>query len=550
MQSIFFAAAYARTSKEDPDSSSIENQIELIHNHAKSLSGINIISVKEDNGFSGTDFSRPDFGEMMKEIEAGTINCVIVKDLSRLGRNYIEVGELMDEIFPKYNVRLIAVNDNYDSINPRSDADEILIPFRNLINEQYARDASSKIRSILNSKREKGQFVGAFTPYGYKRSEDDRHQLVIDEHPAEIVRSIFRRKIEGMSQQKIAENLNAIGEPSPAEYKKRSTNYKAKFQTKSRALWSAVAIGRILINPVYTGILAQGKQTTPNYKVKHRINRAKDEWNVTYDAHEPIISKNDFEVVNGLLRKDTRTAPNQDAVYPLSGIVFCADCGNNMIRTKSGTKHYYICASSRAKDKTCSSHCIQEEKLSRSVMETISCQIEVALDMERTLAYIKSLPSQQKEVVKLNAQLVDREEEIKSCEGYKRSLYEDYKKDLISKEDYILFGKDYSDQIKELNKAVARLREEIEIFLGDGSNSVACEWLKHFTKHKGVQSLTRQMTVNLVERVNVFAGKRVSINFRYNDKMKSAQEILSNLLYQQVSEGVNSNLLNGGEPVA
>jgi len=429
----------------------------------------------------------------------------------------------MEEIFPRYNVRLIACNDNYDSLNPRSDADEILIPFRNLINEQYARDASGKIRAILSDKRGKGQFVGAFDPYGYKRCVDDRHQLVIDEHPAGVVRDIFRRKTIGMSQQKIAENLNEIGEPSPAEYKKRYTNYKANFQTKPRALWSAVAVGRILSNPVYMGVLLQGKQTTPNYKVKKRINREEGDWDVVYDAHEPIISKRDFGIVNSLLRQDTRTAPNKGTVYPLSGIVFCADCGNNMVRTKSGAKHYYICASSRAKNKTCTSHCVQEERLSNAVMESVARQIAFAFDIQRNLHYVKSLSSQQRAIVKLSTQLDDREEEIKSNERYKRSLYEDYKNSLISKEDCILFGRDYKERIKELRLAAARLREEIELLLCDDSNSSADEWLSHFMHYRCTKSLTRQMTTNLIERIEVFTGKRISINFRYQDKMDSAR---------------------------
>lgn len=532
-QSIFYAAAYARTSKDDPDSSSIENQIELIRGFAKSIPDIEIVSVREDNGFTGIDFLRPDFGKMMKDIEAGTVNCVIVKDLSRLGRNYIEVGEFMDEIFPRYNVRLIAINDNYDSINPRSDADEILIPFRNLINEQYARDASGKIRVILNKKRDDGAFVGAFAPYGYKRSEDSKHQLVIDEHAAEIVISIFRNKLEGMSQQRIAERLNALGEPSPAEYKKRNTNYVAQFQTRSRASWSAVAIGRILRNPIYVGILIQGKQTTPNYKVKRRINRAEDEWSIVYNAHEQIINKNDFAVVNGLLRQDTRTAPCKETVYPLSGMIFCGDCGNNMIRTKSGVVTYYVCASSRGKNKTCTTHCIQEKRLSESVLKTINCQITHALNMEASLSHARSVLAEDKDSTKLKKLLTDREQEIKDCERYKRSLYEDYKSELISKEDYILFGKDYTARINELRKAADKLSEEIELLFGGTEDSLISKWLAMFTHNKRIDALNRQLAVNVIERIEVFPGKRVEIRFRHHDKMKAAEEVLNNILSER-----------------
>ena len=488
----------------------------MIHIYVMSTTGIRIASVRKDSGFSGVDFLRPSFGEMMKDIEAGIINCVIVKDLSRLGRNYIEVGELMEDIFPRHKVRLIAVNDNYDSLNPRSDADDILIPFRNLINEQISRDTSGKIRASLEVKRKNGDFVGAFAPYGYKRDEENRSKLVIDAQAAEIVKDIFRLKIEGISAQKIASKLNQVGEPSPAEYKKRDTNYIAPFQTKARATWSGVTIGRILRNPVYTGLLVQGKQTTPNYKVKHRIDRSENEWHITHEAHDAIIGKRDFEIVQGLLRQDSRAAPQKTGVYPLSGMAFCGDCGNNMVRTKSGTVFYYVCGSSRAKDKSCTSHCVQEKKLERAVLDTIACQIALAIDMEKNLDYVKSLPRQQKDIATLTAQISDREQEIKAKEGYKRSLYEDYKSGILSKDDYIQFGQDYTTGIEELQQATARLREEVELLFAD--NSPAYEWLGHFSQHKHIQSLSRQLTVNLIERIEVFTGRRISVDFRFQEE--------------------------------
>jgi len=537
MQTIYDTTAYVRASKDDPDSSTIENQIELIREYAKNLPDIRIVSVRDDNGFSGVDFIRPNFNKLMKDIEDGKINCVIVKDLSRLGRNYIEVGELMEDIFPKYNVRLIAINDNYDSIRPRTDADEIIIPFKNLINEQYLRDSSVKIRSGLNTKRKHGDFVAAFAPYGYKRDENDKHSLIIDEHAAEVVRSIFRLKIEGMSQQKIAEWLDETGEPSPAEYKKRDTKYKAKFQTHARASWSAVAIGRILKNPAYIGILVQGKQTTPSYKVKRRVDKPENEWHIVEDTHEPIISKRDFEIVNGLLGQDTRTAPKRNTVYPLSGLVFCGDCKDNMIRTKSDGKHYYICASSRGKDKFCTSHCIQNDQLERAVIEAVKQQIALAIKIENSLKYIQSLPSHQRGVANMDAQIADREEEIKNCERHKRSLYEDYKNGIISKEDSIVFSKDYTERITELKQAVSRLREEAELLLGDDSS--ALEWLTHFTQYRNIPDFNRQFAVNMIERIDVFNGRRINIQFRYGDCLESALEILNNITTKEAEVFIN-----------
>ena len=533
MRSIFVydTTAYARASKDDPDSSTIENQIELIRDYVKNMPDIRIASVREDNGFSGVDFIRPDFNRMMADIEAGKINCVIIKDFSRLGRNYIEVGELVDEIFPRYNVRLISVNDRYDSLNPRTDADEMIIPFKHLVDEHYLRESSKKIRSSLNVKRKKGEFVSAFAPYGYKRDDTDKNLLVVDEHAAEVVRTIFKMKIEGTSQLNIAEYLNGIGEPSPAEYKKKDTKYKAKFQTKARALWSAVAIGRILRNPFYIGTMIQGKQTTPNYKVKKRIDKPEDEWNIVTSTHEAIINQKDFEIVNGLLDHYTRTAPQQDTVYPLSGLVYCADCGNNMIRTKSDRLYYYICASSRGKNKACTSHCIQQLKLETAVIEAVEYQIDYALDIEKSIEYVQSLPRQQRDVVKLNAQIEEREKEIKACEGYKRTLYEDYRQGIISKEDYVEFGKDYTERIAELRQAVIRLREETELLINDDSS--ARQWLEHFTQYRNIPEFSRQLVVNLVERIEVMEGRRVSIRFRYGDRLETAWEILNGFITKE-----------------
>ena len=271
MRSVYTAAAYARASKDDPDSGAIENQIGMIRGFTKSHPEIRLVCEREDNGFSGINFSRPSFAKMMKDIEAGNINCVIVKDLSRLGRNYIEVGKLIKVIFPRYNVRLIAINDHFDSLTPQNSTERIIVPFKNLINEQYLKDFSVKIRSTLSVKRNSGEFVSSIAPYGYMRDENDKHRLVIDEHAAGVVRDIFRWKIGGLSQQKIAEKLNNTGEPSPAEHKRRDGNFYTAFQKNAQALWSAAAIGRILRNPMVIGTLVQGRRTTPNYKVRKEI---------------------------------------------------------------------------------------------------------------------------------------------------------------------------------------------------------------------------------------------------------------------------------------
>ena len=527
------ATAYARASKDDEDSGTIENQIELIRHHVKSSTEIRIVSVREDSGFSGIDFIRPSFTEMMKDIEAGKINCVIVKDLSRLGRNYIEVGELMDITFPQYNVRLIAINDNYDSLNPRSDADEILLPFKNLMNEQYLRDFSIKIRSQLSVKRENGEFVAPFAPYGYKRDEKDKHKLAVDEYAAEVVRMIFNLKIEGMSQLKIAERLNFNGEPSPAEYKKRNTGYVSTFQTKDKATWSSVAVGRILSNPVYTGVLVQGKQSTPNYKVKKRILKSESEWNTLQDAHEAIISKRDFETVSRLLKLDTHSKADTTAVHHLAGFLYCADCGNSMVRSTSGKYTYYVCASNRRG--TCTSHCIQDKKLEAAVFDTIAKQTAYAVDIEKALESAKLSSKRQLGSLNLHVQIADRENELKTCEGFKRALYEDYKIGLISRDDFINFNTNYTTRIKALKQGMSMLRKESEILLDKGFQDN--EWLKDITAFHTLPELNRQVVVSLIDRIEIHTGKRIEIKMRYQDRLDTVKEVLKNLHAEEAGCG-------------
>ena len=522
--SVFNAAAYARASKDDTDSSTIENQLELINDYAKSIPDIKIVSERSDNGFSGVDFLRPSFSKMMEDIKKGGINCVIVKDLSRLGRNYIEVGELMEDILPKLKVRLISINDRYDSNNPKSDADDIIIPFRNLINEQYLRDISIKIRSNLNVKRKNGDCVLAHAPYGYVRDKSKKNRLVKDGRAAEIIRDIFNMKIRGMSQQKIADRLNEIGEPAPSEYKKKhGINFNTPFQKNVTSLWSPVAVKRILSNPVYIGALIQGKETTPNYKVKKRIIKPENEWNITEEAHEAIIKKTDFETVKGLLKQDTRTPPKQDIVFPLSGIMFCGDCGNSIIRKKTGKYYYYVCATNKT-GKGCTSHSFAANELETAIMEAIKKQINAVLDFEKSLEYLKNLSCRQINIQKINEQINDRENEIKDCERYRRSLYEDYKDGELSKEDYIAFGRDYADKTEELTKAAKILKQDAES-LSDENNS-SNKWIEHFKTYKNIAGLSRQLVTNLITRINLREKKRITVFFRYQDKFETIKKSL------------------------
>ncbi len=444
---IYKAAIYVRLSKEDGDvsdvskaeSNSISNQKELIREFLKNKEDIAVVSERVDDGYSGVNFERPAFQLMLEDIKQGKVDCVVVKDLSRFGRNYIESGRYIEKIFPMLGVRFIAINDNYDSLIGKSQTDEIIIPFKNLINDAYCRDISIKIRSHLDVKRRKGEFIGSFTVYGYRKDEQDHNHIVIDEYASGIVEKIFIWKIEGMSQQGIADRLNNMGILSPAEYKKScGSNYRAKFQTKSKASWSAVAVTRILTNENYTGTLVQGKYTTPNYKVKKTVVKSEDDWVRIENAFEAIVSREQFAMVQELLKRDTRVAPDKKTVYLFSGIAVCGDCGRQMSRkvsTVAGKKYVYYMCSANKKDGGCSSHRIREDELEKAVVTYLNTYIKELCSIKKLLDCVEKLPLQESNIKRLELRIVQLEDEAQRHEKLKISVYEDLKDNLITKDE-------------------------------------------------------------------------------------------------------------------
>ncbi len=524
---IYHAALYLRLSKEDGDkteSDSISNQRDFIVYFVKSMPEIRICSERIDDGFSGVDFNRPAFNLMMEDIKAGRINCIIVKDLSRFGRNYIEAGRYIERIFPFLGVRFIAVNDGYDSAKERTQSDEIIIPFKNLINDAYCRDISIKIRSQLDVKRKKGEFVGSFAVYGYLKSAENKNKLVIDPYAAKIIRDIFAWKLDGLSQQGIADRLNEISEPSPMEYKRfLGLKFATSFQVNPRAKWTAVAIGRILKNPIYAGHLVQGKESTSNYKVKQRIMKPEDKWVRVENTHEPIIPQEVFDTVKRVLAQDTRIAPDEETVYPFSGLIFCADCKSGMVRKTvpaGGKKYaYYYCSKNKAGE-GCTTHCISEQILEKAVLKALQNHIASILDIERILHYIDTFPVQQEEIRKIQAQLLMKQEEIEKYKNLKVSIYEDLKSGVIDGDEYWEFKEIYGKKCEEAEKAAEQLKKDIAMILDNqGENSV---WIEAFKKNRNITELSRKVIVFLIEWIYIYSGSRIEIRFRYQYEYERA----------------------------
>ena len=532
------ACIYARLSRDDGDkleSDSIINQKALIRDFLSKHPEIHAVSEKTDDGYSGVNFDRPAFQEMMEDIRSGKINCVVVKDLSRFGRNYIEAGNYIERVFPFLGVRFIAINDNYDSLD-RNQSDSLIIPFKNLINDAYCKDISVKIRSQLEIKRKKGQFIGAFAAYGYLKDEEDHNKLVVDTYASEIVRAIFKWKIQGMSQGRIANKLNMQGVLCPMEYKlSLGMKVQTNFRVHKKALWSSKTVTRILTNEIYTGVLVQGKVGTPNYKIKKIMPRDEADWIRVEGVIPVIIDRDMFDSVQMILAKDIRIAPEEDVVYPLSGFVKCADCGQNMVRksyNSDGKAYSYFICSTRKAGKGCSTHSISEEKLTDVVLQMVSKQIDSVCEMEKMLDIVDSLPEKRANVFNYDAQVVRLKEEIERNKSFKLKLYENLQEGLIGQDEYFLFKKSYAVKIAEAEAAIRAIEDEREQAVSRNRDSLS--WMESFKKYRNITSVNRSMVVDLIRQVNVFEGGRAEVVFRHADEAEKVVKMLEDFSRQAV----------------
>lgn len=530
---IYNACIYARLSRDDGDkleSDSITNQKALIRDFLSKHPEIHVVSEKTDDGYSGVNFDRPAFQEMMDEIRSGKVNCVVVKDLSRFGRNYIEAGNYIERVFPFMGVRFIAINDSYDSLD-KNQSDSLIIPFKNLINDAYCKDISVKIRSQLEIKRKKGQFIGAFAVYGYLKDEKDHNKLVIDIYASEVVRAIFKWKLEGMSQGRIADKLNMQGVLCPMEYKiSLGMKVQTNFRVHKKAMWSPVSVTRILTNEIYTGVLIQGKSGTPNYKVKKVMPKDEEEWIRVEESHPAIITKRNFETVQRIMQRDIRIAPAEETVYPFSGYLKCADCGQNMVRKHyvAGDKEYtYFTCSTRKAKKGCSTHSIDEETLTVSVLNAIKNHIDMILEAEQLLELVESLPENQQNVFNYDAQIVKLKEEIERNKTFKLKLYENLQEGMIGQDEYFLFKKSYAMKIQEAEQAIAAIEAEREQMVNNNREQLS--WTEVFKQYQNITEITRNVVVDLIDHIEILEGKGIHVVFRYHDNWDKLISAVSNI---------------------
>lgn len=524
---VYNCFAYGRLSKEDgdkPESDSITNQRELVRSFIADRSDLRLTMEGYDDGYTGTNFQRPQMELLLAAVKAKQVNCVVVKDLSRFGREYIQTGTLIFNEFPAAGVRFIAINDGYDSLT--SDPSGIMmLLFKNIINDSYCRDASVKIRSHFDVKRRKGDFIGSFAVYGYAKHPDNKNKLVVDLEAAEVVRDIFSWRIHGLSCQAVANRLNESGILSPMEYKRQcGLKYASGYQVHSKPKWTAVAVRRILENPVYLGIMEQGKRTTPNYKVKAVVHRPAAEWFRVEGTHEAIVSGDDFDLVARLMQRDTRAAPGEAAVYALAGLLCCGDCKGTMARkttTSDGKKYaYYVCGTHRGDKSTCFAHNVSEHKLEAAVLVGINLHMRAVLDLQAALQALSSRPLQKIELQRLDHQLAALGEELAQKRSIQDSLYRRFALGEVAEDDFLEFKRIFSQDCAAVEASILVQQSRAEALLSSGDPEQP--WMHHFRTWGQLASLDRESAVRFLDRVLIYDDERIEIVFRHQTEFDMA----------------------------
>lgn len=510
------AALYLRLSKDDgqaQESGSIKNQREILRSFLKNYDDIDIISERIDDGVSGINFDRPGFNAMIADIHEGVIDCVVVKDLSRFGRNLLEGGRYIQQIFPNLGVRFIAANDGYDSEKDDLSKD-ITLPFRNLVNSIYSRDNSAKCCSSFQVKRQQGQFVGPFVSYGYEKSPQNKNEIVIDTQVADIVQEIFMLCASGTCADKIADHLNERGIPSPSEYRKLiGSNYSSNFTSNGKSKWHSTTIRRILENPLYIGTLVQGKTGRISFNDKKVYPKPEEEWIVVENNHQAIVTKQLFDTVQKARILDTRTPPKGKNIHPFSGLLTCGTCGKNLSRktipSKNGTKYVYFTC------KHCKSMTIKEEDLEEAVFLALKTAIYQRTNLQEVLSQVNMNDLLQARMERLLQQKGFLYEEYHRNIGFQNFLAQDFENGNMEEEQYASLSLSYDENISKIKNHIHMNEREIEKLTK--KPTLELDWLEYFAKHENASKISRLLLVELVDKVVLSAKNSIQVVLRFEN---------------------------------
>lgn len=515
-QTIPNVGIYVRVSREDEvndesSSESIVNQKEFLMRYAVEQ-GWNVIEIFSDDGYTGTNFDRPDFKRLVKAIEERKVNLVLTKDLSRLGRDYIDTGYYIERYFPAQNVRYIAVNDGIDTFEQNSSNND-MSPFKSVMNDLYAKDISKKVKTNITVKMRKGQYIGSFAPYGYLKSPDDKNRLIIDPQIAPIIRQIFEMYVSGAGYARIAHALNDQGVPCPSVYKAQAGKY---VNGKIRVFrWGLNTVRYIITNPVYVGDTAQHKFQHISYKVKRLKGVPRSQWITVEDTHEPLIDRETFRQAQQLTLLKNGTYDNTpNGNHLLRGLIYCKDCGERMTYTKTQKGEWYCICSNYKRFKQCSRHSYPERELNQCVLDGLRKLASAAVDGEELLKDARQEASRRPQKANLaEKQLEAADKRLEEIQKIIKALYEDKVKGVITERDFLDLSQGYNKEREDLGAKMSKLvkrkpQDTLEPF--DAKILGIVKGLLEFT------DLPKTALAQLIKRIEISEDKQIAVYYTFS----------------------------------
>ena len=537
-EKAFKVGLYVRLSIEDirdrKDSDSIENQTYMLKQYVSERPYLQIYSIYTDNGQKGTNFDRPEFKRLMEDVKAGMVNCIVVKDLSRFGRDYLETGNYLEKIFPFLGVRFISINDNYDSFSPENTNEGLIISLKNLLNDVYTKDISKKIITSFKERQSKGEFLGAHVPYGYTRPDDGSYILLVDEEAADVIRQIYRWKIEGLTDTAIARRLNEMNIPCPSKHKYLRGEWKSKKYNEN--VWQRITVKDITENEVYLGHKIYGKIQVSLYEGRKKTRVPKDQWTIIRNDHEPIIDQESFDIVHNkriLINQEfhegiARNKHLENTENIFKDIAKCADCKSNLVRRRHIKNnmieyYYFLCTTFESNSGCkCSKKYIFEDELKEAVYETIKSEIEQVNNIDKTIDKVMVENKTRNESDNNAAEIKRMKTEIEKLQSIRTALFDDYMEQLLTEQEYLYAKNDYDKREEKFRNRLDELFIEQSRFSEVYTHEN--KYLTAFRRFMDAKELCREMLLALIHSIELNADKSIQINFKFKDDVDELTE--------------------------
>lgn len=517
-------ACYIRLSREDGDSiesDSIINQRKLLSGFVEKNFELNSFDFYVDENVTGTKFDRDQFNRLLKDIENGTINCIVVKDLSRFGRNYIDAGIFLEDFFPRHNVRFISILDGLDTFTDADEATGLMVRVKNLMHDNNSREISKKVRASHAMMRSQGMHI-THAIYGYKKDPNDKYKLVVDDKVTHIVKQIFSWYVEGMGVIRIAQKLNEMNIASCSEYRQTGI-----INSKDDArLWRPTTIRKMLCNYTYVGCVHQGMKTRRSYKDRSTIYLDVDKHIIVENMHVAIIDRRLFDAVQKMLksRVKSRTASHRDHVYLFSGLLRCDNCGSSMLRCPCHVKGkdyvYYRCRKYEQGHKGCAHPAvIKHDNVYNAVMQAVLCHFDECRDIKKRLMRLRSNVNN---LTTLNERISKAKLHLSRQGKLKCSAYEDWKLGAISKDDYLTIKNEIDGRIHEKQNEIDQIQKRIDFYNGLSDLS----WLDDKIRYSQNIELTREVVMDLIHVVLINREQAVTVQFNYASEINIIRNFL------------------------